>query len=163
MNAEQGFRLHPEAAQDITDIWEFIAEDSPLAARRVREEILEAIRRLVPFAHQGHKRPYMVAAIPESSPRFYKAGCQRNRSFSGARISSAAEPSASFHSKPFTRAIGMGMLVNVSLCTMLHVTPVKDAGDSRGYSFPLGDQIGRALSAVRDAHFASILPGCVRG
>jgi dTDP-4-dehydrorhamnose 3,5-epimerase-like enzyme len=55
------------------------------------------------------------------------------------------------------------MLVNVSLGTMLRVTPVKDAGDSRGHSFPLGDQIGCALPAVRDAHFATILPGCVRG
>ena len=36
MNSEQGFRLHVEAAQDITDIWEFIGEDSLLAARRDR-------------------------------------------------------------------------------------------------------------------------------
>jgi hypothetical protein len=26
---DQGFELHPEAAQDITCIWEYIAEDSP--------------------------------------------------------------------------------------------------------------------------------------
>ena len=39
MNTEQGFTLHPGAAQDITDIWEFIVEDNPLAARRVREDI----------------------------------------------------------------------------------------------------------------------------
>jgi plasmid stabilization system protein ParE len=57
MNTEQGFTLHPGAAQDITDIWEFILEDNPLAARRVREDILDAIRKLVPFPHQGHKRP----------------------------------------------------------------------------------------------------------
>jgi plasmid stabilization system protein ParE len=42
MSAEAGFRLHPEAAQDITDIWQFIAKDNPLAARRVREEIRDA-------------------------------------------------------------------------------------------------------------------------
>src|ERR1700735_4335525 len=35
MNTEQGFTLHPGAPQDITDIWEFIVEDNPLAARRV--------------------------------------------------------------------------------------------------------------------------------
>ena len=35
MIAGQGFDLHPLAAQDITDIWEFIAADDPLAARRV--------------------------------------------------------------------------------------------------------------------------------
>ena len=56
MNADQGFRLHPGAAQDITEIWEFIAEASPLAARRVREEILDTIRRLAPFPHLGHVR-----------------------------------------------------------------------------------------------------------
>jgi plasmid stabilization system protein ParE len=53
MNKSQGFALHPLAAQDITDIWEFIAEHNPLAARRVSEDILEAIRELVLFPHQG--------------------------------------------------------------------------------------------------------------
>jgi len=57
MTSDQGFKLHPEAARDITDIWEYIAEENPLAAGRVREEILDAIRKLVPFPHQGHKRP----------------------------------------------------------------------------------------------------------
>lgn len=56
MNANQGFELHPGAAQDIAEIWEFIAEDSPLSARRVREEILDSIRKLVAFPHQGHIR-----------------------------------------------------------------------------------------------------------
>ena len=55
MSAAEGFDLHPLAAQDITEIWEFIAEDNPIAARRVREEILNAIRGLVHFPHQGHK------------------------------------------------------------------------------------------------------------
>jgi plasmid stabilization system protein ParE len=53
MNTEQGFTLHPGAAQDITDIWEFILEDNPLAARRVREEILDAVRKLAPFPHHA--------------------------------------------------------------------------------------------------------------
>jgi plasmid stabilization system protein ParE len=53
MTAGQGFTLHPGAAQDITEIWEFIAEDSPLAAKRFREEILDAIRRLVAFPYQA--------------------------------------------------------------------------------------------------------------
>ena len=35
MTAGQGFDLHPLAAQDITDIWEYIADDSPQAARRL--------------------------------------------------------------------------------------------------------------------------------
>ena len=78
----EDFDLHPGAAQDITDIWEFIAEDNPLAARRVREEILAAIRALVPFPHQGHRRPdltsqplrfrgvrdYLIAYAPDKRP-----------------------------------------------------------------------------------------------
>jgi antitoxin ParD1/3/4/toxin ParE1/3/4 len=82
MNAEQGFELHPGAADDITEIWEFIAEDSVLAAKRVREEILDAIRRLVPLPHQGHMRSdltsrplrfqivrdYLIAYAPEKKP-----------------------------------------------------------------------------------------------
>jgi len=82
MTAEQGFRLHPLAAQDITEIWEHIAEDNPLAARRVREEILSRIRALVPFPNVGHKRPdltgrplrlisvreYLIAYAPEEKP-----------------------------------------------------------------------------------------------
>jgi len=38
MNAERGFELHPGAASDITSIWEFIAKENPLAAKRVRED-----------------------------------------------------------------------------------------------------------------------------
>jgi plasmid stabilization system protein ParE len=82
MIAEQGFRLHPLAAQDITEIWEYIAENNPLAARRVREEILGRIRAVVPFPNQGHKRPdltgrplrfisvreYLIAYAPEEKP-----------------------------------------------------------------------------------------------
>jgi plasmid stabilization system protein ParE len=82
MIAGQGFDLHPGAAQDITDIWEFIAEDSPLAARRVREDVLDAVRKLLAFPHQGHKRPdltsrplrfqtvrdYLIAYAPDEKP-----------------------------------------------------------------------------------------------
>jgi len=82
MSEESGFVLHPLAAQDITDIWEFIAEQNPQAARRVREDILAAIRALVPFPHQGHRRPdltsrplrfttvreYLIAYAPDEHP-----------------------------------------------------------------------------------------------
>ena len=56
MNTEQGFTFHPGAAQDITDIWEFILEDNSLAARRAREDILDAVRKLVPFPHHARRR-----------------------------------------------------------------------------------------------------------
>jgi plasmid stabilization system protein ParE len=82
MNAERGFKLHPDAASDITSIWEFIAKDNLLAAKRVREDILDAIRRLVPFPHQGHQRRdltsrpvrfqtvrnYLIAYAPDEEP-----------------------------------------------------------------------------------------------
>ena len=36
MIGDQGFQLHPGAAQDITEIWEFIAADNLGAATRFR-------------------------------------------------------------------------------------------------------------------------------
>jgi toxin ParE1/3/4 len=61
MIPDQGFELHPEAARDTTDIWEYIAEENPRAATRVREDILDTIRKLVPFPRQGHKRPDLTS------------------------------------------------------------------------------------------------------
>ena len=61
MSAEQGFALHPLAAQDIAEIWEYIAEDNPLAARRFREYMLSTIRALVLFPNQGHRRPDLTS------------------------------------------------------------------------------------------------------
>ena len=57
MSPKPGFDLHPGAAQDITEIWEYIAYDNVPAARHFRMEIFDAISGLVPFPHQGHKRP----------------------------------------------------------------------------------------------------------
>jgi len=82
VTAGKGFGLHPLAAQDITDIWRYIAHESPQAARRVRVELLAAIRALVPFPNVGHGRPdltgrplrfitvreYLIACAPEAKP-----------------------------------------------------------------------------------------------
>jgi plasmid stabilization system protein ParE len=79
---DQGFVLHPGAAQDLTEIWEFTAKESPLAGRRVREEILGSILNLVRLPNQGHRRTdltarplrftsfhdYLVAYAPEETP-----------------------------------------------------------------------------------------------
>jgi plasmid stabilization system protein ParE len=51
-----GFVLHPQALADLEEIWEFIAADNLDAADRVVEEIYEAIRALIPFPQQGHRR-----------------------------------------------------------------------------------------------------------
>src|ERR1035441_733916 len=94
MNAEPGFALHPLAAQDITEIWEYIAEENPSAARRVREDILSTIRALVPFPNQGLKRPdltrrhlrftlardYLIAYAPEEKPLWVVAVMHGRRS-----------------------------------------------------------------------------------
>src|SRR5579862_8543946 len=63
MNAERGFVLHPLAAQDITEIWEYIAEDNPPAARRVLEEILTTIPALVPSAASETRRPMLPKSL----------------------------------------------------------------------------------------------------
>ena len=91
---EPGFELHPLAARDITEIWEYIAEDNPAAARRVREDILDAIRALIPFPHQGHRRPdltsrplrfkrmrdYLIAYAPDEKPLWVVAVMHGRRS-----------------------------------------------------------------------------------
>jgi plasmid stabilization system protein ParE len=94
MTSGQGFQLHPGAAQDIRDIWEYIVEDNPLAARRVREDILDAIHQLIPFPHQGHRRPdltagplrfqvvssYVIAYAPDEKPLLVIAVLHGSRS-----------------------------------------------------------------------------------
>jgi plasmid stabilization system protein ParE len=74
--------LHPEALNDIDDIREYLAEESPDAANRMVTEIFGGIRALVPFPHQGYRRPnltsrplrfkllreYVIAYAPEKKP-----------------------------------------------------------------------------------------------
>ena len=51
-----GFVLAPLAAQDLDDIWEFIAQDNLDAADRIIEDIYEAIHNLVRMPFMGHVR-----------------------------------------------------------------------------------------------------------
>ena len=94
MTTDQGFGLHPEAARDIIEIWEYIAKDRVQAARRVSEDILEALRNLVAFPHQGYRRPdltarplrfklvrdYLIAYAPDESPLWVVAVIHGRRS-----------------------------------------------------------------------------------
>ncbi len=94
MTPEQGFRLHPLAANDIAEIWEYIAENNVLAARRVRKEILSRIRDVVSFPNQGRKRPdltsrplrfirvreYLIAYAPGEKPLWVVAVIHGRRS-----------------------------------------------------------------------------------
>ena len=56
------FRLSPEAIKDITEIFEYIALDSPDAAERVRVEIYKALQSLVAMPGKGHKREDLTAS-----------------------------------------------------------------------------------------------------
>ena len=63
-----GFVLHPEAYNDLDEIWEYIAADNLVAADRVLDEIYQMLRSLVAFPHQGHSRP----DPGQTKPRAYR-------------------------------------------------------------------------------------------
>jgi plasmid stabilization system protein ParE len=79
-----GYDFHPEARLDLTEIWEFIRADNLDAA----------IRGLVPFPHQGHRRidltsrplrfirvrEYLVAYAPDENPLWVVAVMHGHRS-----------------------------------------------------------------------------------
>jgi toxin ParE1/3/4 len=89
-----GYDFHPEAAIDLDEIWEFIAEDNLDAADNVIEDILARIDALVPFPDQGHKRPdltsrplrftlardYLIAYAPDEKPLWIVAVIHGRRS-----------------------------------------------------------------------------------
>jgi plasmid stabilization system protein ParE len=50
------FRLSPEAARDVREIWAYVAADSIKAARRVRLQILDACQSLAVNPGVGHSR-----------------------------------------------------------------------------------------------------------
>ncbi|MGB9488535.1 MAG: type II toxin-antitoxin system RelE/ParE family toxin [Terriglobia bacterium] len=86
--------FHPEAAVDLGEIWDFIAQDNLDAADKVIADILASIDALVPFPHQGHKRPdltsrplrftvvreYLIAYAPEEKPLWVVAVMHGRRS-----------------------------------------------------------------------------------
>jgi len=52
-----GFVLHPDAFTDLTEIWEYIAADSPSAADRVLAEIQER------FALSSHSLNWATSVL----------------------------------------------------------------------------------------------------
>jgi plasmid stabilization system protein ParE len=48
-----GFVFHPDALNDLNEIWNFIALDNPPAADRTLLEINNAIRVLLPFRERA--------------------------------------------------------------------------------------------------------------
>jgi plasmid stabilization system protein ParE len=89
-----GYILHPEAFIDLDELWEFIAQDNQDAADRVREEIYQTIHHLVPFPHQGYRRPnlttrpvrfmrvrdFLIAYAPDENPLLILAVIHGSRS-----------------------------------------------------------------------------------
>jgi plasmid stabilization system protein ParE len=78
----KGYDFHPEAALDLEDIWDFIAQDSRDAADKVTADIVTSIEAAVVFPHQGFRRPdltsrplrflltydYLIAYAPDEKP-----------------------------------------------------------------------------------------------
>jgi toxin ParE1/3/4 len=89
-----GYDFHPQARDDLDEIWEFIRLENPAAADRVIEEILAAIRALVPFPNRGHRRldltsrplrfirvrDYLIAYAPDEKPLWILAVIHGRRS-----------------------------------------------------------------------------------
>jgi toxin ParE1/3/4 len=77
-----GYDFHPEAAIDLDEIWNFIAEENVEAADNAIAAILASIDALVSFPNQGRKRPdltsrplrftvvreYLIAYAPDEKP-----------------------------------------------------------------------------------------------
>jgi plasmid stabilization system protein ParE len=88
------YDFHPDAFTDLDDIWEFIAEDNLDAADQVITDIHDAILTLVPFPHQGHRRPdltsrplrfwrvrdYLIVYAPDEHPLLVIAVLHGSRS-----------------------------------------------------------------------------------
>ena len=88
------YDFHPEARADLDEIWEFIRADNLDAADRVISEILSAIRGLIQFPRQGHRRPdltscplrfvrvreYLIAYAPDEKPLWVVAVMHGRRS-----------------------------------------------------------------------------------
>lgn len=51
------FVLTPAARADLTEISDYISRDSPDAARRVRQELRSAMKKLAEMPQMGHYRP----------------------------------------------------------------------------------------------------------
>ena len=89
-----GYEFHPEARVDLDEIWEYIRLDNIEAADWLIGEILSAIRALVPFPQQGHKRPdltsrplrfkpvrdYLICYAPDEKPLWVIAVMHGHRS-----------------------------------------------------------------------------------
>jgi plasmid stabilization system protein ParE len=89
-----GYDFHPEAALDLDEIWEYIADDSLDGADKVIADILASLDALVSSPYLGHTRPdltsrrlrftvvhqYLIAYAPEEKPLWIVAVMHGRRS-----------------------------------------------------------------------------------
>jgi len=89
-----GYEFHPEAENDINEIWGYIAADNVKAADRVIADIHHPLDALLPFPHQGHRRTdltsrpirfkrvrdYLIAYAPDEKPLWVIAVMHGHRS-----------------------------------------------------------------------------------
>ena len=54
------YAFHPEALNDLDELWEFIARDNVDAADRIVAQVLATCEHLSPLPHQGHHRPELT-------------------------------------------------------------------------------------------------------
>jgi plasmid stabilization system protein ParE len=78
----KSFAFHPEADIDLTEILDYLADDSPQAADLFLDNVESALESLVSFPHQGYRRPnltsrplrfklvgeYVIAYAPDKDP-----------------------------------------------------------------------------------------------
>ena len=76
------YSFHPDALEDLDEIWEFIAKDNADAANRIVAQVLATCENLSRLPHQGHARPeltlrplrfvvvrdYLLAYAPDERP-----------------------------------------------------------------------------------------------
>jgi plasmid stabilization system protein ParE len=88
------FLIHPEAFEDLDDIYEYIGGFNPGAADRVLDELFAAFDLLSLFPHLGHRRPdltsrplrfkavrsYSIAYTPDLKPMWIVAVIDGRRS-----------------------------------------------------------------------------------
>jgi antitoxin ParD1/3/4/toxin ParE1/3/4 len=76
------FVFQPDALKDLDEIWEYIASESIDAADRVRDEIYDAIKSLVPFPYVGHQRPDLTTRPLRFAKQYASmwSGMRRTRS-----------------------------------------------------------------------------------
>ena len=65
------FRVSPEVASDLEEIWDFIAKDNQAAANQCIAQILEVFKRLVDMPRMGRQRDDLSAGLRSYSHGSY--------------------------------------------------------------------------------------------